>query len=329
MLLISSAPHSFSGKRHLAVYSFFLTVLLSGCGTLPDAKPFSDATHALSSAVKTSGEAVSDSLRDTGSAMPGNERQQYDAYAIALSSAWADRIKATQGAVDYAEAITELIAASKQGGEAAQNVGDALGKLATAANIPVAAPIAGALGNIARFIADRIAIVKASKTLEEALAQAQPAVDSISEKLSKDATDKLNPILLDSYKNTASAINGKYGPDDNFSKELDKNRTQIRQAVLRAYLTDQKKNAALLELEQIQESVTLRLKERDQQIAQALSAYKTRHQLVNALSSAATSWATAHRDLANAIREKRKVTVTELQETVGDLKKIIDEVRAL
>lgn len=331
---MTSSLSAFSSCRsgrpwYPTIYSLLLITLLSGCGTLPDAKPFADATNALSSAVKTSGEAVSASLRDAGAVMPTDESKQYEAYAVDLQNAWADRIKATQGAAAYAEAIADLIAAGKQGGETAKKVGDSLGALAAAVNIPIAAPVAGALGDIGRFIADRIAIVKASKTLEEAVAQAQPAVDRIAEKLSKDAADNLKPILLNAYKNTASGIKSAYEEDDNFATRLNKKRKEFRGAVLQTALIDQKKNAGLLELEHMQEAVTLRLKERDQQIVQASSAYKTRLQLVNALSAAATAWATAHRDLANAIREKRKITVAELQETVSDLRELIGKVRAL
>jgi hypothetical protein len=298
-----------------------LITLLSGCGTLPDAKPFADATSALSAATKASGQAVSDSLRDAGGGMPSDESKKYEAR---LQDAWADRVNATQGAVSYAEAITGLIAAGNEGGETAKKVGDSLSALAAAANITIAAPVAAA-SEIGQFLAKRIAIVRASQTLEDAVTQAQPAIDRIAEQLSKDTTGNLKPILLESYKNTVSGIKSGYEDDDNFARQLNKKRIKFREAAL----ADQRKVPDLIELEHMQETVTPRLEERDRKIEQASAAYKARLQLVNALSSAITTWAAAHRDLAKAIKEKRKVTVAELQESLNDLKELIKKVEAL
>lgn len=311
------------------VISLLLATLFSGCGTLPDAKPFADATSALSASVKVSGQAVSDSLRDAGGVMQSSESKKYETHADNLQNAWADRVRAIQGAANYADSIADLIAAGKEGGETAKKVGDSLSVLAAAANISIAAPVAGVVGDIGRFLADRISIVKASQTLEDTVTQAQPAVDRIAEQLAKDTTNNLKPILEEAYKNTISGIKSDYDNDDNFAKQLNEKRKKFRQAILQDPLVDQKKTSDLLELDHMQESVTQRIKERDRKIEQASSAYKARLQLVSALSTAITTWATAHRDLSNAIREKRKVTVTELQETVSDLKELIKKVRAL
>lgn len=308
-----------------AVTVLLLATLLSGCGTLPDAKPFADATSALSVAVKTSGQAVSDSLRDAGGAMPGEESKKYEAYADELQKAWGDRVMAMQGAVTYAEAIADLVAAGNNGGATAKKVGDSLSALAAATNIPIASPVVGVISDIGKFIAERIAIVNASKTLEEAVAQAQPAVDKIAEQLAQDTTSKLKPILVNAYKNTISGIKTQYDADDNFAQQIGTKRDKYRKDAL----ADQKNIPSLIEFDRMQETVSQKIKERNQKIEQAASTYKVRLQLVGTLSTAVTTWGTAHRDLANAIREKRKVTVTELQETVSDLKGLIKEVRAL
>lgn len=331
---MTSRPSAFplcrTGKPiWLIIYTLLLITLLSGCGTLPDAKPFADATNSLSIAVKASGQAVSDSLSDAGDVLPSAEHRKYEGYAIDFQKAWAVRIEAIQGAATYADAMADLIAAGNEGGETAKKVGDSLGALAAATGIPIAAPVAGTLGDIGRFLADRIAIVKASKTLEDAVAQAQPAIDRIAERLDKDATEDLKPILVDAYKNAVSGIKTRYEDDGNFAPVLNGKLKTLREAFLKDPVIDQKKISDLHELEHMQEIVTTRLKERDQKIALAASAYKARLQLVNELSTAITAWAAAHRDLANAIRDKRKVSVTELQETVRDLKEIIKKVRAL
>ena len=76
----------------------------------------------------------------------------------------------------------------------------------------------------------------------------------------------------------------------------------------------------LLQQDQALASLRTRLAERDRLLAEASMAYKARLQLLNALSAATLTWAQAHRDLAVAVKQKRKVTVAELQATITELK---------
>src|SRR3989344_3181834 len=119
--------------------AFLLAILVAGCGTLPDGKPFADATGTWSASVKTSGQALSDSLRDAGSVEP-KDKDSYEKNVKAFEEAWSVRVKAAQGVVAYSSAIADLIAASKEGGETVKKAGDALSGLAAAVNIPLAAP---------------------------------------------------------------------------------------------------------------------------------------------------------------------------------------------
>ena len=313
--------------KHLfrALAGLALAAGLLGCGTLPDAQPFADATNALSSSVKTSGQAVSDSLRDTGGIVPLAESAFYEKKAQELDTAWKDRVKATQGAVAYSMALADLVAAGKSGADTAKKLSDNVGALATAAGIPIAAPLADTLGDIARFLLERIAIIRSSEKLEDAVQQAQPAIDKIAAHLAVESAEQLKPLLDAAYKNSISGIKSKYDADSNFSAKLSEQRDKIRESVLK----DQKKVSELQEFDQLQESLDARLRERDKKIDVASQAFKTRLALVNALGASAGTWAAAHRDLANAIREKRKVTVTELQDTVTEIRDLIKKVRAI
>lgn len=302
-----------------------LAAVLVGCGTLPDGRPFAEASSALSASVKTSGQAVSASIRDTAGMLPPAEGKLYGAWADSLDNVWAERVKATEGAVAYSEAIAGLIAAGQAGGETAKQVGDGLGALATAAGIPIAAPVAGVAGDIARFLIERIAIVRASDKLEDAVHKAQPAVNRIAEHLADESTNRLRPILIAAYKNSVSGIKQSYEADSNFVEALDQRRDRMREAAM----ADSKKVPALLEFDRLNESASARLKERDQKLERVSAAYGARLQLINALASSASAWATAHRDLAAAIREKRTVTVTELRESVNELRDLIKKVRDL
>jgi hypothetical protein len=191
--------------------------------------------------------------------------------------------------------------------------------------IPLASPALGVAGDIARFLFDRIAIVRASRSLEDAVAQAQPAVDRIAEHLASETERQLKPLLKRTYDNVVSGIRSNYEEDDNFAASFRSRQTALRAELLK----DSAKVTQLQEFDRIQANVATSLRERDQKIDQATLAYRARLQLINALSNATVAWAAAHRDLSAAIREKRTVSAAELQETVIELKELIRKVRAL
>ena len=298
--------------------------LLCGCGSLPDAKPFADASHALSTSVVASGHAVADSMTDAGNVLP-LDKPAYDRLRQDVETSWADRAAATQAAARYSESIADLIAAGNASADSARKVADALNTLADAVHIPSVTAEVGAASNLGSFVAERIAIVRASQSLESALGQAQPAIDRIAEHIVGESDRQLKSILLDVYKNIDSGIKSAYEEDSNFAREARKRRQVQRQMVLRD-------PAALPRLEQydrVQASVSASLEERDRKLDQAAAAYRARLQLINAMSVATLAWAQAHRDLATAIREKRKVSTTELTATVAELRDLSKKVSAL
>jgi hypothetical protein len=227
--------------------------------------------------------------------------------------------------VVYSDSIADLIAASGETGETVKRVGDSLQGLAAVSGVVLASPAFGVAGDIARFLADRIAIVRASRSLEDGLAQAQPAVDRIAEHLASETERQLKPLLKRAHDNVVSGIKGNYEDDDNFAASFRPRQTALRAELLK----DASKVTQLQDFDRIQANVATSLRERDHKIDQAAAAYKARLQLVNSLSTATVAWAAAHRDLSAAIREKRTVSVTELQETVIELKELIRKVRAL
>ena len=310
------------GALALLVFS----ILAAGCGTLPDARPFADASATLAVAVKSSGQALTDSLRDAGSAASSSsDAKAYEELVGKFDAAWAERVKAVQGVAAYSEAIADVIDAGREGEETVKKVGDSLQGLASAVGIPLAGPAVAAASEISQFIAGRVALVRASRKLEEALAQAQPAVERIAQHLVEDAEKRLKPTLREAHANLVSSIKSPYDADDNFAKSFARQRDELRAKALK----DLKLVPQLAEFERVQAAAVASLKERDQKIEQASAAYKARLQLVAALSPATTAWAGAHRDLAAAVREKRKVTATELVETVVELKELAKKVRAL
>jgi hypothetical protein len=178
-------------KHLLAV---LVVTLTTGCGSLPNARPFANATSTLSASVKTSGQALTDSLRDAGSLLP-KDKSSYEKAIQKFDAAWTFRIKAAEGAVAYSNSVANVIAAAGEARETINKVGDSLGALAGAAGIALpAAPVIGIAKDIGEFIAVRVAVVRTSRKLEEAVTQAQPAVERIAEYPS--ALTRIDPPLL-------------------------------------------------------------------------------------------------------------------------------------
>lgn len=298
--------------------------ILAGCGSLPDARPFADASHAMALSVQASGKAVSGSLRGTANRAQGTQSGRYQGYASQLDDAWAARVQAAQGAVAYSEAISELLAAGNAGADTAHKIGTQLTQLAAVSGIPIAAPVAGATGDLFAFLSTRIAIVHASKSLEEAIQQAQPIIDRITMQLAADAR-RLQPILRNAYDDELSNIGGDYDIDLDYKATLRRKRTAAYDSIQNGGI----KMSELAPLDQALAANDTRLKERAREIDKATEAYRAREALLDALIDTTSAWASAHRDLAAAVREKRKVTVTELQDSVAELRELVSKVRAL
>jgi hypothetical protein len=302
-----------------------ICALLAACGSLPDARPFADATGAWSASVKASGQAISDSLREASAAVPEPEREQYEKIVKEFEDAWIARIRAAQAAAAYSNAIADLVASAAGAGESVTKVGDSLTALASASGISLGAPLVDVAGDVARFLADRIAIVRAQRSLGDAVAQAQPAVDRIAEHLVSESNRQLKPMLERTHKNALSGIKQQYDAESGFALQLEKRLVRAREEALK----EPGKAAALMEADRMLGTVAAKLKERDQKLEQAAASYRARLQLINALSTSTAAWAAAHRDLGSAIREKRRANAAELQETVSDLRELVKKVRAL
>lgn len=297
---------------------------VTGCGSLPDARPFADASQALATSVASAGQAVADSLGEAG-ALSQADDAAYKARADRFRAAWAERVTAARAVAAYSESISDLISAGQAGGETVKQVGDSLAGLAGALNVPLASPAVGVAGDVARFLADRIALVRASDSLETALAQAQTAVDRLAVRLATDTDQPLRTVLDNAYKNQRSQIRGEYDDEQNQLGPLEANRLKL----MTQALADPARLPALLQQDQALASLRARLAERDRRLAEASAAHRARLQLLNALSAATLTWAQAHRDLAAAVKDKRKVGVAELQAMITELKSLARKVSEL
>jgi len=297
---------------------------LGGCGTLPDAKPFADATSSLSASISAGGSAITTTLGEPHDVTP-EDPARYAELSSEFEAAWRGRVEAAKATATYADSISNVISAGNESAKTVEKVADSLASLAEAVSVPLATPAFGVTKDVASFIVQRVAIVRASAKLEVAMEQAQPAIDRLAKLIVEDSELRLKPLLVVLHKNIQSGIQSTYAYEDNYRTEVRKR----RKVALAEALKDSSKLSKVQELDQAEQAVTPILQERDKKLDGAATAYKTRVQLIDALSDATTAWAQAHRDLAAAVKEKRKVNVAELEATVTELKALVKKVRDL
>ncbi len=164
-------------------------LLASGCTTLPDVKPFADSTAALAAAAGTHYHDVANDIASLQPPrVPGESAESFETRKQTLEDAQKlfaetdknlDALFAAMTA--YSEKVASLTSAGKTGSDAAQSLLDSLQGFTQLADISGVPPGAAATPITRGFkaIADEFTKVQARKSLQEAVAAAQPGVDLV------------------------------------------------------------------------------------------------------------------------------------------------------
>ncbi len=170
-------------------------LLLAGCRTLPDLQPFAGSTAQLASSVRGAGKSTSADAQALLEAYRDDARQvrQEEGPAAAadleatveklggatakLQAAWGANVKMMEAVEGYSASLAQIAAAGKSGQASATAVGESLKSLLDAAG--TAFPGGDAVLGLAAKAYGQIAEARAAASLEQALAQAQPAIDEV------------------------------------------------------------------------------------------------------------------------------------------------------
>ena len=159
------------------------TSLITGC-SLPNFKPFADATAELHTAVLETDSNVRKTLIDAGAEHKAQE----------LGKQLAVRITAMEAVVDYTDSLANIAEAGRTGGDNA-------GKLAGAVDGFLTALSASALPSnyvaMAKSLYGVVASVRAARSFSQAVEQADPAIQAMAEILIADF-DALESLLAQS-----------------------------------------------------------------------------------------------------------------------------------
>ena len=342
--------------RHLFLLTgLFAAFTLTSCDSLPDLKPFSDSTAQLAASVRGSGQnAVADLqtlksryLADAKNATGDNRDQiKQDATALAkqaeqFEAAWNATTAMMDATATYADSITQIAAAGKEGADRAKQVGTSIKSLLDSVGTVV--PGADTIVSIGSKAYGEIVQHMAGKSLDKALAEAQPAIDDVARVLEANLASlaKINKQLtLELVTTTEDATRAGFNVA-NEQRVLrlalaahDEMRKEIGHAIESNADDSAKREAALnpllLRSKQLEEIIAgSRAKLTPINTAAAAAQEKGRNQthLLEAAQVAVQEWAAYHRALRPALSENHIPSVAQLNAAANDVREFLTLIR--
>jgi hypothetical protein len=178
-------------RRQLAFSILALALISGGCTTLPDVKPFAEATSGLAAAAGAHYRSVASDVASLPVKQLQGENdgafQQRSAQIRQAQQVFAETDKSLDALfaamTAYSEKLANLVAAGKTGPDAAQSLLDSAKGFAQVAGVALpglgaaAAPIVQGF----KLIADEFTKMQAQRSLREAVAAAEPGVKLVAE----------------------------------------------------------------------------------------------------------------------------------------------------
>jgi hypothetical protein len=322
-------PHSLSALTSLAALRTFLgmaarislvliLVLATGCAALPDVSPFATASRQLAGAVKASGTAISEDLHAT---------PDLEAKAKAFDNAWAVRNDLMRAVVAYSDSLVGIVKASGDSREAARSLAEKVGGLAQAVGViqPGAGPAVDVAADTAAFVWAQIALARAAASLEEALKAAQPAIDRLT--VIKSDSQDLVSIVRGLAEAQRTVLDATYNEAIGYRKDV-----AARRKTLRAKFSTGLTDAEAVELKRIDDFMAppnAEVQKYDELKAKIDTREKANRQLIAATRDAIEQWASAHREVAIALQNRRPVSTESLTEAAIELRDLVKRTREL
>jgi len=316
------------GRRISAGWLVAVLSLLAACATLPDVKPFTDATVSLRSAVASGGAATVAELGRVES--PGVKVE-----ADKLAKAWEERDKLFTALIAYASSLQAIVDSGSAGAESAKALADAVTKLASAANIvqPGAGPAVDVASQTAVFVYEQIAKIRAAASLEAALTEAQPAIERVAQAMSKDMK-ALDDLVRLASKAQVDAVKIENQARLSYRARLIQSREVLMKRMTNALDQNEKVTqladaAELKRADELLQAADVWYLPLDTQLKEIADREKVARQLIAESQVALQDWAVAHGQVLSAVRTKRPPSVAELSEAAQRIRDLVQKYRNL
>lgn len=286
-----------------------LAALAQGCGTLPDASKFADATAQMHTAVVSSGAAVAASLDEAAEKERGTQLRQ----------AWKSTSTVTSAMASYSGAVADVLKAGTEGAETVRRVTAAGQTLASTLGIAFAGvkPAVDLLAAIGQHVAQ----AAAARSAEEVLARMQPVADNTGELLSRQLDD-LEAVLRSAGALSVQRIRDTVSKERSYAGLLGDERRKLYSRP-----PDDAIAARLRQIDEVERTVQAKIDAADRKVADAEARTRTGRQLIGAARQTAGEWPVAHRQLLDAVRESRSIDPRALAAAVTEIRDLVKKVR--
>ncbi|HUT46921.1 MAG TPA: hypothetical protein VMX36_11595 [Sedimentisphaerales bacterium] len=302
--------------RTMQVMFLMLVVTVTGCASLPNIGPFADATHQLKAAVAKSGSTVSDELRYTEGGKEASEQ---------LVEAWKARNQAFEAIAAYSDSLEAITSSGNQGAQAAGELADSIQEFANTVGIVIpGSPAAIKVANDSiKLLAKYIANTRAAKSLTDAMVQAQPAVEQIV-KLTVEDLEDIDDIFRAANKLVEINFKKSYATRISYRKALE-------DFVQKADIADA--NDAVLkrraQLNELLDSTNSWYSEYQQGLEQNQRRLRLGRALIKTAQDSIQQWVIAHKQVVNALKNRRPVSTESLLEAVVEIQYLLERIREI
>lgn len=291
-----------------------------GCTALPDVTPFATSSREFASGVKAAGRVVSEDLRSDDALADSSKK---------FDEAWDARNKAMEGVVQYADGLAAIVKSTQDARAQAKALGNKLETLAAAAGVvnpAIGASVAVGI-DVASFIYGQIAIVRGANSLQEAMDAAQPAIDKLAEIITKDS-ENLKEVVLSTASLRRTAIQQAGGAKaSSFAREIEARRDEARAAFARDPSSARRDD--LLAIDRLAATAQAENQQFQDQVARAREMAGTSAELIQAMRDGVSRWTAAHRQVAQALKDRQSVSVESLTDAAVEVRDLAQRLRAL
>ncbi len=297
------------------------TVLaLGGCTSLPDVGPFVEATTEVRSAVVLAGNTVVDELRR----MEDEDSSEQKRWRT-LEEQWSTRVQSLDAVVDFSESLQAIVSASQQGAQSVEALADSATQLASAAGLAVPGTVAAATAvDVAKRVYREIAVVRAAKSLEEALDRSRRPVEEIALHVGKDIED-LKDILQAASDKISGDLEIEHQVGIEFRRKLIDRRNALYAIGIDGLTAAQK--SELMEVDALIASTDEWHGPMREQLRAATARLLAGEGLIDAAGTAVKQWGLAYNNLVFAVNARRPVSTQSLAAAAADIHDLIQRIR--
>jgi hypothetical protein len=179
----------------------------------------------------------------------------------------------------------------------------------------------------ASFIYGQIAIVRGAHALQEAMDAAQPAIDKIAEIITKDSENLKETVLSTASLRRTAIMSAGGAKASSYLRETEQRREDIRRAFAQDPSVTHRE--ALLAADRFVETARSEHERFGVEVVRVNQMSQTSAELVQAMRDGVSRWTAAHRQVAQALKDRQSVSVDSLTDAAVEVRDLVQRLRAL